>query len=218
MHLSYIVIVRYYTIQMHSFSLFATLSSSRVKQHHEREHERAQKSTSSSSSSSTINEREGKPIKPGQSYPAKRALLELRFVRFISYIVRERRVRVSRTWDVQNRKVGREVHGKRRNTEAGQLRLGVYLIRTRKITRITALNRFYAKKKQPVEKAQWTGIVTSVALEMLRTKAVRCVVSVGSRKRIEEPGTEVVLYRGRYFSVQRSETLIITKLESFRGN
>ena len=34
----------------------------------------------------------------------------------------------------------------------------------------------------------------------------------------EEPGTEVVLYRGRYFSVQRSETVVIAKLESFRGN
>ncbi|XP_047951891.1 7-hydroxymethyl chlorophyll a reductase, chloroplastic [Salvia hispanica] len=38
----------------------------------------------------------------------------------------------------------------------------------------------YARKKQPVEGAQWTGIVTTIAMEMLRTGMVEAVVCVQS--------------------------------------
>ena len=38
---------------------------------------------------------------------------------------------------------------------------------------------FYAAKKRPVTGAQWTGIVTSVAVKMLETGAVEGVVCVG---------------------------------------
>mgnify|MGYP002045567908 FL=1 len=78
-------------------------------------------------------------------------------------------------------KLEEKVHGKRRNTETDELRLGVLLNSdTKDNTNNSSQSIFYAKKKQPMEKAQWTGIVTSVALEMLRTKTVDCVVAAGS--------------------------------------
>lgn len=38
----------------------------------------------------------------------------------------------------------------------------------------------YAKKTKPVEGAQWTGIVTTIAVEMLKSKMVEAVVCVQS--------------------------------------
>ena len=39
---------------------------------------------------------------------------------------------------------------------------------------------FYAKRTAPVEGAQWSGIVTSIAVEMLRSGKVEAVVCVQS--------------------------------------
>ncbi|GAB5368282.1 hypothetical protein AAMO2058_001305800 [Amorphochlora amoebiformis] len=62
------------------------------------------------------------------------------------------------------------VHGKGRDmTNKDERHFGVYE------------ELIYAKKKVPLEGAQWTGIVTSVALEMLRTKKVDGVVCVQSQ-------------------------------------
>ena len=89
---------------------------------------------------------------------------------------------------VQNRKVGGKSTRKEKKYRNGRIRLGVLLHSdTKDNTNNSSQSVFYAKKKQPVEKAQWTGIVTSVALEMLRTKTVDCVVSVGSGSRCRNP-------------------------------
>ena len=40
---------------------------------------------------------------------------------------------------------------------------------------------FYAKKTAPVPGAQWTGIITSIAIEMLRSGKVDGVVCVASQ-------------------------------------
>ena len=53
---------------------------------------------------------------------------------------------------------------------------------------------FYAKKREPVPGAQWTGIVTSIAVEMLRSGKVDGVVG---RVRVgAKVGRSFVLIRG----------------------
>jgi 7-hydroxymethyl chlorophyll a reductase len=62
-----------------------------------------------------------------------------------------------------------KVHGRGRDFSNDELRLGV-------VDEV-----FYAKKNQPVEGAQWTGIVTSIAIEMLQSGKVEGVVCVASQ-------------------------------------
>ena len=172
---------------MHSFSLFATTSPSQSAfiiadtTSRRRCHKRRRDYQHQMHRHRSMNERETNTT--GPVVPCQRALFQLRFVRFISYIVRERRVRVSRSGHVQNRKVGGKSTRKEKKYRNGQIRLGVLLHSdTKDNTNNSSQSVFYAKKSNRVEKAQWTGIVTSVALEMLRTKTVDCVVAVGSRE------------------------------------
>ena len=172
---------------MHSFSLFATTSPSQSAfiiadtTSRRRCHKRRRRLPTPNASSSTINEREGKPIQPGQSYPAKEhcsncGLCDSSLISYVKDACAFLGPGMSRI-----EKLEEKVHGKKRNTETDELRLGVLLHSdTKDNTNNSSQSVFYAKKKQPVEKAQWTGIVTSVALEMLRTKTVDCVVAVGS--------------------------------------
>ena len=61
------------------------------------------------------------------------------------------------------------MHGRRRDlTDRDDLRFGV---RDRML---------YARNTQPVQGAQWTGIVTKIAIEMLESGAVDAVVCVQS--------------------------------------
>ena len=141
----------------------------------------AKTNAKTTTSTSTINERKGQPIKPGQSYPAKEhcsncGLCDTTLVSYVKDACAFLGPGMSRI-----EKLEEKVHGKARNAETDELRLGVlYTSDTKDNTNNSSQSVFYAKKKQPVEKAQWTGIVTSVALEMLRTKTVDCVVAVGS--------------------------------------
>ena len=61
------------------------------------------------------------------------------------------------------------VHGRKRNLEdRDDLRFGVHD------------EMLYARNREPVQGAQWTGIVTRVAIEMLQSGAVDAVVCVQS--------------------------------------
>ncbi|KAK4482512.1 hypothetical protein RD792_009671 [Penstemon davidsonii] len=61
------------------------------------------------------------------------------------------------------------VHGRGRKTDSlDETYMGVYE------------NLLYARKTNPVEGAQWTGIVTTIAIEMLRTGMVEAVICVQS--------------------------------------
>nr|CAD1820940.1 unnamed protein product [Ananas comosus var. bracteatus] len=60
------------------------------------------------------------------------------------------------------------VHGRERNTNADEMYFGVH----EKL--------LYAKKIKPVKGAQWTGIVTTIAVEMLKADMVEAVICVQS--------------------------------------
>ena len=138
--------------------------------------------SSSSSNKSTIKERKGKPIKEGQTYPAREhcsncGLCDTSLITYVKDACAFLGKGMSRI-----EKLEEKVHGKKRNVHTDELRLGVlYSSDTdNNATKSLQASVFYAKKKQPIEKAQWTGIVTAIALKMLQTKQVDAVVAVGS--------------------------------------
>lgn len=138
--------------------------------------------SSSSSNKSTIKERKGKPIKEGQTYPAREhcsncGLCDTSLITYVKDACAFLGKGMSRI-----EKLEEKVHGKKRNVHTDELRLGVlYSSDTdNNATKSLQSSVFYAKKKQPIEKAQWTGIVTAIALKMLQTKQVDAVVAVGS--------------------------------------
>lgn len=78
----------------------------------------------------------------------------------------------ARTTDAGMSKIERmeeQVHGRRRNLDdADDLRFGVHE------------DMLYARNAEPVHGAQWTGIVTRIAIQMLESSAVDAVVCVQS--------------------------------------
>ena len=157
---------------MHSFSLFATTSPSQSAfiiadtTGRRRCHKRRRRIPIPNVSSSTINEREGKPIQPGQSYPAKEhcsncGLCDSSLISYVKDACAFLGPGMSRI-----EKLEEKVHGKKRNTETDELRLGVLLHSIPKITRITALNRFFTQKRNN----QWRKRSGLESLRRLRWK------------------------------------------------
>ena len=108
---------------MHSFSLFATTSPSQSAfiiadtTSRRRCHKRRRRLPTPHASSSTINEREGKPIQPGQSYPAKEhcsncGLCDSSLISYVKDACAFLGPGMSRI-----EKLEEKVHGKKRNIE-----------------------------------------------------------------------------------------------------
>ncbi|EFJ46266.1 hypothetical protein VOLCADRAFT_93375 [Volvox carteri f. nagariensis] len=110
-----------------------------------------------------------KPISPGSSYPAKQycsscGLCDTYYVAHVKDACAFLGDGMSRVERLEER-----VHGRRRNAnDDDELHFGV----TRSMS--------YAVNTPPVEGAQWTGIVTQIAIEMLRSGKVEAVVCVQS--------------------------------------
>ncbi|GLI70429.1 hypothetical protein VaNZ11_015337 [Volvox africanus] len=113
--------------------------------------------------------RRSKPIQPGSTYPAKEycsscGLCDTYYVAHVKDACAFLGDGMSRIEKLEER-----VHGRRRNTaDDDELHFGV----------TTSMS--YAVNSPPVEGAQWTGIVTQVAIEMLRSGKVDAVVCVQS--------------------------------------
>ena len=109
-----------------------------------------------------------KPIEPGSSYPAKEhcsqcGLCDTYYVAHVKDACAFLGDGMSRIETLEPK-----VHGRGRDHDNDELRLGV-------VDEV-----FYAKRNAPVPGAQWTGIVTSIAVEMLRSGKVDGVVCVAS--------------------------------------
>mmetsp|Transcript_18087 Transcript_18087/g.27130 ORF Transcript_18087/g.27130 Transcript_18087/m.27130 type:complete len:499 (+) Transcript_18087:30-1526(+) len=111
-----------------------------------------------------------KPIKEGGTYPAKEhcsrcGLCDTYYIAHVKDACGFLGDGMSKVEKLEN-----AVHGRKRDLEdRDQMHFGVYD------------EILYAKKKQPLEGAQWTGIVTSVALAMLESGKVDGVVCVQSQ-------------------------------------
>ena len=110
-----------------------------------------------------------RPIEPGSAYPAKEHCSQCGLCD--TYYVAHVKDACAFLGDGMSRVETLEpaVHGRGRDLSNDESRLGV----VREV--------FYAKKRDPVEGAQWTGIVTSIAIEMLRSGKVEGVVCVASQ-------------------------------------
>lgn len=114
--------------------------------------------------------KKAKPISPGSSYPAKEhcsscGLCDTYYIAHVKDACAFLGDGMSRIEQLEER-----VHGRRRRLDVlDEVHFGVYD------------DMFYAKKVPGVEGAQWTGIVTSIALEMLRSGKVDGVVCVQSQ-------------------------------------
>ena len=111
-----------------------------------------------------------KPVAPGASYPAKEhcsqcGLCDTYFVAHVKEACAFLGDGMSKAYALEP-----SVHGRHRDLSADgdELQLGV------------TLEAFYARARPAVEGAQWTGIVTSVAVAMLETGTVDAVVCVQS--------------------------------------
>ncbi|KAG0571218.1 hypothetical protein KC19_6G220600 [Ceratodon purpureus] len=111
--------------------------------------------------------RKAKPIKPGSSYPAKDhcsqcGLCDTYYIAHVKDACAFLGDGMSRVEDLEPK-----VHGRGRNPESmDDLFFGVHD------------DMLYARKIEPVEGAQWTGIVTTIAMEMLRSNIVDAVICV----------------------------------------
>jgi len=110
-----------------------------------------------------------KPIQKGSNYPAKEhcsecGLCDTKHVAHVKDACAFLGEGMSRI-----EKLEPLVHGRGRRANDDELRLGV-------VDEV-----FYAAKRAPVEGAQWTGIVTSIALAMLESGRVEGVVCVAGR-------------------------------------
>ncbi|KAH7431939.1 hypothetical protein KP509_08G074700 [Ceratopteris richardii] len=110
-----------------------------------------------------------KPIKPGGTYPAKEhcsqcGLCDTYYVAHVRNSCAFLGTGMSKVEILEPK-----VHGRGRNHDSMEdLYFGVHE------------EMLYARKLEPVEGAQWTGIVTSIATEMLKSKMVDAVVCVQS--------------------------------------
>ncbi|OAY67430.1 7-hydroxymethyl chlorophyll a reductase, chloroplastic [Ananas comosus] len=138
-------------------------------------------SSSSSSSSSPSQEKStnsvklredwrkrSKPIPPGGVYPAKDHCSRCGLCD--TYYIAHVKNACAFLGDGMSRIEALEpnVHGRERNTNADEMYFGVH----EKL--------LYAKKIKPVKGAQWTGIVTTIAVEMLKADMVEAVICVQS--------------------------------------
>jgi 7-hydroxymethyl chlorophyll a reductase len=110
-----------------------------------------------------------RPITPGGVYPAKEhcsscGLCDTYYVAHVKEACAFLGDGMSRVETLEP-----TVHGRGRDLSNDELRLGV-------VDEV-----FYARKTAPVEGAQWTGIVTSIAIEMLTSGKVEGVVCVASQ-------------------------------------
>ena len=110
-----------------------------------------------------------RPITPGGVYPAKEhcsscGLCDTYYVAHVKDACAFLGDGMSRVETLEP-----TVHGRGRDLSNDELRLGV-------VDEV-----FYARKTAPVEGAQWTGIVTSIAIEMLTSGKVEGVVCVASQ-------------------------------------
>ncbi|CAL5006401.1 unnamed protein product [Urochloa decumbens] len=109
-----------------------------------------------------------KPIPPGAVYPAKDhcsrcGLCDTYYVAHVKNACAFLGDGMSRVEDLEP-----QVHGRGRKEGMDEMYFGVYD------------QLLYARKTQPVEGAQWTGIVTTIAVEMLKANMVDAVVCVQS--------------------------------------
>ncbi|KAL3620084.1 hypothetical protein CASFOL_034996 [Castilleja foliolosa] len=110
-----------------------------------------------------------RPIPPGGTYPAKDhcsncGLCDTYYIAHVKNACAFLGDGMSRIEDLEP-----VVHGRGRKTDSlHETYMGVYE------------DVLYARKTNPVEGAQWTGIVTTIAIEMLRTGMVEAVVCVQS--------------------------------------
>ncbi|EEF44323.1 7-hydroxymethyl chlorophyll a reductase, chloroplastic [Ricinus communis] len=132
------------------------------------------KDTNSNSSNKSVKLREdwrqrSRPIPPGGTYPAKDhcSRCGLCDTYYISHV----RNACAFLGDGMSRIEGLEavVHGRGRKIDSSdEMYLGVHE------------ELLYARKTKPVEGAQWTGIVTTIAIEMLKADMVDAVICVQS--------------------------------------
>ncbi|XP_078439886.1 coenzyme F420 hydrogenase family / dehydrogenase, beta subunit family [Wolffia australiana] len=137
------------------------------------------RSCASSSSSSSSNSKDSvklrddwrnrsRPIPPGGVYPAKDhcskcGLCDTYYIAHVKNACAFLGDGMSRIEALEA-----EVHGRGRNTDTDELHFGVNE------------ELLYARKIKPVEGAQWTGIVTTIAVEMLKRDLVDAVICVQS--------------------------------------
>ncbi|KAL8100057.1 7-hydroxymethyl chlorophyll a reductase, chloroplastic [Apium graveolens] len=110
-----------------------------------------------------------KPIPPGGTYPAKDHCSQCGLCD--TYYIAHVKNACAFLGDGMSRIEGLEpmVHGRgRKDDSLDETYLGVYE------------ELLYARKIKPVEGAQWTGIVTTIAIEMLKTGMVEAVICVQS--------------------------------------
>eukprot|EP00850_Spirogloea_muscicola_P006929 SM000034S12683 [mRNA] locus=s34:152784:158306:- [translate_table: standard] len=108
-----------------------------------------------------------RPIKPGGTYPAKEHCSSCGLCD--TYYIAHVKDACAFLGKGMSRQLEERVHGRGRNPDnLDDTHFGVHQ------------EMLYAKVKQPVEGAQWTGVVTSIAMEMLRSGKVEAVVCVQS--------------------------------------
>ena len=109
-----------------------------------------------------------KPIAPGSSYPAKEHCSNCGLCD--TYYVAHVKDACAFLGDGMSKIETLEpvVHGRARDLSSDESRLGV------------ARDVFYARMEDPVRGAQWTGVVTSIAIEMLASGKVDGVICVAS--------------------------------------
>ncbi|KAK9789191.1 hypothetical protein WJX73_001217 [Symbiochloris irregularis] len=111
-----------------------------------------------------------KPIQPGKSYPAKElcsncGLCDTYYVAHVNNACAFLGSGMSKIDDLESR-----VHGRTRDLEnEDELHFGIHT------------DMLYAQCSPPVQGAQWTGIVTRIAIEMLQSGKVEAVVCVQSQ-------------------------------------
>jgi len=115
--------------------------------------------------------RKSKPIREGGTYPAKEHCSRCGLCD--SYYIAHVKEACAFLGDGMSKseKLETAVHGRKRDLrDPDQVRFGIFD------------EILYARKKNPLPGAQWTGIVTSIAIEMLRSGKVDGVVCVQSEK------------------------------------
>eukprot|EP00803_Ostreobium_quekettii_P000456 evm.model.scf_41.5 EVM.evm.TU.scf_41.5 scf_41:174089-180627(-) len=113
--------------------------------------------------------RRSRPIRPGGVYPAKEHCSRCGLCD--TYYVAHVKEACAFLGDGMSKidRLEEEVHGRKRDkANDDELHFGVYK------------DMMYAKNRPPVKGAQWTGIVTQIAIDMLRSKKVDAVVCVQS--------------------------------------
>ncbi|ONK79583.1 uncharacterized protein A4U43_C01F7850 [Asparagus officinalis] len=109
-----------------------------------------------------------KPIRPGGVYPAKDqcsrcGLCDTYYIAHVKNACAFLGDGMSRIEELEPR-----VHGRGREANSDEMYFGVHQ------------ELLYGRKTKPVEGAQWTGIVTTIAVEMLKANLVEAVICVQS--------------------------------------